>query len=61
MNECSAATRRLAKPMLLADDLAEISARWPEIAECFQSQKAYAQPCHPGATSRKIKIVVLRS
>jgi hypothetical protein len=24
-----------------ADDLAEISARWPEIAQCFQSQKAY--------------------
>jgi hypothetical protein len=27
--------------MLWADDLAGISARWPAIASCFQSQKAY--------------------
>jgi hypothetical protein len=25
----------------VTDDLAEISARWPAIAKCFQSQKAY--------------------
>jgi hypothetical protein len=27
--------------MLVADDLGEISPRWPEIAKCFQSKKAY--------------------
>jgi hypothetical protein len=32
---------RIGKRMLLSDDLADFSARWPEIAQCFQSQKAY--------------------
>jgi ParB/Sulfiredoxin domain len=41
MNEIGAAVRRLAKPMLVVDDLGEISPRWPEIAQCFQSKKAY--------------------
>jgi len=35
MNEVGAAVRRLAKSMLVADDLGEISPRWPEIAKCF--------------------------
>src|SRR5262249_2019742 len=37
MNEVGAATRRLAKAMLSADDFAGIPAKWPEIAQCFQS------------------------
>jgi hypothetical protein len=31
----------LAKPMLVMDDLSQIRERWPEIAQCFQSKKAY--------------------
>jgi hypothetical protein len=38
MNEVEAVTRRLAKTMLMEDDLARFRARWPEIAKCFQSQ-----------------------
>jgi hypothetical protein len=29
--------RRIAKPMLMHDDLGQICPKWPEIAECFQS------------------------
>jgi hypothetical protein len=41
INEVDAVLRRIGKPMLLSDDLAQIRARWPEIASCFQGQKAY--------------------
>jgi hypothetical protein len=41
MNEVVAAVRRLAKPMLIMDDLGGMAPRWPEIAKCFQSKKAY--------------------
>src|ERR1700719_1998342 len=33
--------RRLAKPMLVGGDFSEISEKWPAIAKCFQSKKAY--------------------
>ena len=42
MNEIDAVTRRLVKPMLLFADFSQLCERWPEIAECFQSEKAYA-------------------
>jgi hypothetical protein len=32
---------RLAKAMLIDGDLSRIRERWPEIAQCFPSQKAY--------------------
>lgn len=41
MNEVDAVVRRIAKPMLMIEHLGEISPRWPGIAECFQSDKAY--------------------
>lgn len=41
MNEVDAVVRRIAKPMMISADLGEISPRWPEVASCFQSQKAY--------------------
>lgn len=42
INEVDAIVRRLAKPMLLTEDFGEISPKWPEIASCFPSEKAYA-------------------
>ena len=39
MNEVGAVTRRLAKVMLAADNLGEISPRNPEISECFQGDR----------------------
>jgi hypothetical protein len=41
MNEVGAVTHRLAKAMLTGEHLGEISPRWPEIAQCFQSTRAY--------------------
>jgi hypothetical protein len=43
MNEVSAAVRRLAKPMLVAERLSEIPEGLREIVQCFQSEHAYAQ------------------
>jgi hypothetical protein len=45
MNEVSAVIGRLTEPLLSGDDLGQIRPRWPEIAQCFQSQKAYATAC----------------
>ena len=42
MNECAAVIRRLAKP-LLTSDFSEISEKYKEISQCFQSQRAYDQ------------------
>jgi len=41
MNEVDAVLRRLVKPILWAGDLATVVARWPEIAQCFQSRGTY--------------------
>ena len=41
MNEVDAVLRRIGRAVLLSNDLAEISARWPEIAVSFQSQKRH--------------------
>ena len=39
MNEVNAAIGQLAKAVLSSDHLSQIRERWPEIAQCFQSQK----------------------